>query len=52
MRHTRFISHDCYHVLLKLRELNGILHAFTLNGQPKAQNMTLLKYSFVGYNAH
>ena len=26
-----FISHDCYHVPLKLRELNGILHAFTLN---------------------
>ena len=40
-----FISHDCYHVPLKLRELNGILHAFTLNGQPKAQNMTLLKHS-------
>ena len=40
-----FISHDCYHVSLKLRELNGILHAFTLNGQPKAQNMTLLKHS-------
>ena len=27
-----FISHDCYHVPLKLRELNGILHTFTLNG--------------------
>ena len=40
-----FISHDCYHVPLKLRELNGILHAFTLHGQPKAQNMTLIKHS-------
>ena len=27
-----FISHDCYHVPLKLRELNGTLHTFTLNG--------------------
>ena len=25
-----FISHDCYHVPLKLRELNGSLHNFTL----------------------
>ena len=33
------------HVPLKLRELNGILHAFTLNRQPEAQNMTLLKHS-------
>ena len=40
-----FISHDCYHVPLKLRELNGILHAFTLHGQPKAHNMTLIKHS-------
>ena len=39
-----FISHDCYHVLLKLRELNGLLHTFTLNGQPKAHNMQLLKH--------
>ena len=39
-----FISHDCYHVPLKLRELNGILHTFTLNGQPKPQNMQLLKH--------
>ena len=34
-----FFSHDCYHVPLKLRELNGILHTFTLNGQPKPQSM-------------
>ena len=40
-----FISHDCHHVPLKLRELNGILHAFTLHGQPKAHNMTLIKHS-------
>ena len=40
-----FISHDCYHVPLKLRELNGSLHTFTLHGQPKAHNMTLLKHS-------
>ena len=40
-----FISHDCYHVPLKLRELNGILHTFTLNGQPKSQNMQLLKHT-------
>ena len=40
-----FISHDCYHVPLKLRELNGILHVFTLHGQPKAHNMTLIKHS-------
>ena len=40
-----FISHDCYHVPLKLRELNGILLTFTLNGQPKPENMQLLKYA-------
>ena len=40
-----FISHDCYHVPLKPRELNGILHTFTLNGQPKPQNIQLLKYT-------
>ena len=40
-----FISHDCYHVPLKLRELNGILHTFILNGQPKPQNMQLLKHA-------
>ena len=40
-----FISHDCYHVPFKLRELNGILHTFTLHGQPKAHNMTLIKHS-------
>ena len=34
-----FISHDCYHVPLKLRELNGSLHNFTLNGQIKPENM-------------
>ena len=40
-----FISHDCYHVPLKLRELNGILNTFTLNGQPRHQNMQLLKHA-------
>ena len=39
-----FISHDCYHVPLKLRELNGILHTFTLNGQPRPQKI-LLKHA-------
>ena len=32
-----FLSHDCYHVPLKLRELNGSLHNFTLNGQIKPE---------------
>ena len=40
-----FISHDCYHVPLKLRELNAILHTFTLNRKPKPQNMQLLKHA-------
>ena len=40
-----FVSHDCYNAPLKLRELNGLLPAFTLEGQPKAQDMTLLKHS-------
>ena len=38
-----FLSHDCYHVPFKLRELNGSLHNFTLNGQIKPENMQLLK---------
>ena len=40
-----FISYDCYHVPLKLRELNGSLHNFTLNGQTKPANMQLLKHT-------
>ena len=40
-----FISHDFYHVPLKFRELNGILHTFTLNEQPKPQNMQFLKHA-------
>ena len=40
-----FISHDCYHVPLKLRELNGSLHNFTLNGQIKPEHMQLLKHA-------
>ena len=40
-----FISDDCYHVPLKLGELNGILHTFTLNGQPKPQNIQPLKHA-------
>ena len=43
-----FISHDCYHVPLKLREINDILHSFTLNGQPKAQNMSITKTYSMG----
>ena len=39
-----FLSHGCYHVPLKLRELNGSLHNFTLNGQIKPENMQLLKH--------
>ena len=30
---------------LKLRELNGSLHNFTLNGQLKSENMQLLKHA-------
>ena len=40
-----FISHDCYHVPLKLREINGSLHTLTLNGQLKSDNMQLLKHA-------
>ena len=40
-----FISLDCYHVPLKLRELNSSLHNFTLNGQIKPENMQLLKHA-------
>ena len=47
-----FISHECYHVPLKLRELNGSLHTFTLNGQLKSENMQLLKHASVGHHEH
>ena len=40
-----FISHDCYHVPIKLRELNGLLHTFTLNGQFKSESMQLLRHA-------
>ena len=40
-----FISNDCYHVPLKLREVNGILHTFTLYEQPKPEDMQLLKHT-------
>ena len=40
-----FISHDCCHVPLKLRELNGILPTFALYGQPKPQNIQLLRHA-------
>ena len=40
-----FLSHDCYHIPLKLIELNGSLHNFTLNGQIKPENMQLLKHA-------
>ena len=41
-----FISHDCYHVPIKLRELNGILHTFSLNGSlsPKTCNCCNMPY--------
>ena len=39
-----FLSHDCYHVPLKLRELNCSLCNFTLNGQIKPENMQLFKH--------
>ena len=31
-----FLSHECYHVAVKLRELNGLLHTFALSRQLKA----------------
>ena len=40
-----FLSQECYFVPVKLRELNGLLHTFALSGQPKAQNLQLLKHT-------
>ena len=40
-----FLSQECYHVPVKLRELNGLLHTFALSGQLKAQNLQLLKHT-------
>ena len=40
-----FLSHECYHVPVKLRELNGLLHTFALSGQLKAINLQLLKHT-------
>ena len=40
-----FLSHECYYVPVKLRELNGLLHTFALSGQLKAQNLQLLKHT-------
>ena len=40
-----FFSQECYHVPVKLRELNGLLHTFALSGQLKAQNLQLLKHT-------
>ena len=40
-----FLSPECYHVPVKLRELNGLLHTFALSGQLKAQNLQLLKHT-------
>ena len=40
-----FLSHECYHVPVKLREVNGLLHTFALSGQLKAQNLQLLKHT-------
>ena len=40
-----FLSHECYYIPVKLRELNGLLHIFALSGQLKAQNLQLLKHT-------
>ena len=40
-----FLSQECYHVPVKLRELNGLLHTSALSGQLKAQNLQLLKHT-------
>ena len=40
-----FLSQECYHVPVKLRELNGLLHTFVLSGQLKAQSLQLLKHT-------
>ena len=40
-----FLSQECYHVPVKLRELNGLLHTFAVSGQLKAQNLQLLKHT-------
>ena len=40
-----FLSHECYHVPVKLRELNGLLHTFALRRELKAQNLKLLKHT-------
>ena len=47
-----FLSHDCYHVPLKLRELNGSLHNVTLNGQIEPENMQLLKHALWGHHEY
>ena len=40
-----FVSQDCYHIAIKLRELDGLLHTFALNGQLRAQNLQLLRHA-------
>ena len=40
-----FVSQDCYHVPVKLRELNGLLHTFAQNGQLRAKNLQLLRHA-------
>ena len=40
-----FLSHECYHVPVKLRELSSLLHTFALSGQLKAKNLQLLKHA-------
>ena len=47
-----FLSHECYHVPVKLRELNGLLHTFALSGQLKSPKPPFAKAHFVGYSAH
>ena len=42
-----FVSQDCYHVPVKLRELNGLLHTFALNGQLRAHNLQLLRHALL-----
>ena len=40
-----FLSQQCYHVPVKLRQMNGLLHTFALSRQLKAQNLQLLKHT-------
>ena len=39
-----FLSHDSYHVPVKLRGASGPFHTFVLTGQLRAQNVELIKH--------